>query len=268
MFPSSYPAALFRRVCVLAVLLVCTAKAGEAVPAGWKLVWQDEFDRPQLDPTKWQRCARGSADWDRMMSKDPSLVELKDGLLRLDGVGNDDRQSGRSPFLTGGVKSQGKFEFLHGRVEVRARFKSARGAWPAIWLLAAGVQWPAGGEIDLMEHLNFDEFVHQTIHTPYTVDAKNTKHPDDNSRTAAIRRDEFNTYGVEWDDEQIVFLVNGERTFQYERDARKGPTQWPFSHPLYLILSMQIGGRWVGEPNPAHYPAYMEIDWVRVYRRE
>ena len=51
----------------------------------------------------------------------------------------------------------------------------------------------------------------------------------------------------------------------YLRDEAKGQGQWPFQVPMHIKLSMQIGGKWVGEPNPLHYPAFMEIDWVRVY---
>ena len=50
----------------------------------------------------------------------------------------------------------------------------------------------------------------------------------------------------------------------------KGEAQWPYDQTFFFILSMQIGGKWVNGPgptNPAHYPAGMEIDWVRVYRR-
>jgi hypothetical protein len=34
---------------------------------------------------------------------------------------------------------------------------------------------------------------------------------------------------------------------------------------------MQIGGNWVngkGPTNPEHYPAWLEVDWVRVYKKE
>jgi len=53
----------------------------------------------------------------------------------------------------------------------------------------------------------------------------------------------------------------------------KGEKQWPFNQPFYFILSMQIGGEWVNAPhrgptNPAHYPAWIDVDYVRVYRRE
>lgn len=41
-----------------------------------------------------------------------------------------------------------KKEFLYGRVEVRAKIPTAGGAWPAIWLLGRGMDWPSNGEID------------------------------------------------------------------------------------------------------------------------
>ena len=62
-----------------------------------------------------------------------------------------------------------------------------------------------------------------------------------------------------------------EGTHTYARVPAKGEKQWPFNQPFYFILSMQIGGNWVngsGPTNPAHYPAGMEIDWVRVYSRK
>jgi beta-glucanase (GH16 family) len=232
---------------------------------GWKLIWRDEFDQKRLDATKWTSCERGTADWDDTMSRDPRCIEVKGGVLKLNGFVNTDTKNDRAPFLTGGVKSQGKFEFHHGKLEVRARFKSAQGAWPSIWLLAPGDRWPEGGEIDIMEHLNFDDLVYQTLHTPYTENSKPKR--TDNYVTARINRKDFNTYGVEWDSDKVRFFVNGVATFAYHRIPNKGPSQWPFKRPLFIILSMQIGGEWVGPARPAHYPAHMEVDWIRVYRR-
>ena len=251
---------------MLVASLFLTVSAPPLAAKG-KLVWQDEFDGGTLDATRWSPCPRGPSDWNRKMSNAPGLIEVKDGLLRLHGVVNPDRSKDPSDFLTGGVTSTGKFQFLRGRIEVRARFKSAQGAWPAIWLLASDVRWPSGGEVDLMEHLNFDDFVHHSVHTPYTLDPK-TPRPAGNSRTAKVERDAFNLYGLDWTDDHMQFLVNGAKTFTYPRDATKGPGQWPFQVPQHVKLSMQIGGKWVGEPNPLHYPAFMEIDWVRVYAPE
>lgn len=236
---------------------------------GWELAWADEFGKKGLDTTKWARCERGGADWCRTMSDDPRLLTLKDGILNLRGIAND-KKNDPVPYLTAGITSRKKFSFKYGKVLIRARFKSAQGAWPALWMLGAEGKWPACGEIDLMEHLNFDKKVHQTVHSEYTRKIDKTNTPK-SSNTAAINRDDWNTYGCEWDADKIVFTVNGKSTHTYPRMPAKGKAQWPFDQPFYFILSMQIGGSWVnasGPTNPAHYPAGMEIDWVRVYSRK
>jgi beta-glucanase (GH16 family) len=184
-------------------------------------------------------------------------------------MANDNSDEDPSPYLTAGITSKGKFAFRHGKVQIRARFKSAQGAWPALWMLGKEKGWPANGEIDLMEHLNFDEIVYQTVHSEYTLHIDKTNTPKKGA-TAGINRDEWNTYGCEWDADRIVFTVNGKPTHTYPRVPSKGEQQWPFDQPFYFILSMQIGGNWVnrsGPTNPAHYPASLQVDWIRVHQR-
>ena len=36
--------------------------------------------------------------------------------------------------------------------------------------------------------------------------------------------------------------------------------------PIYILLDMQLGGKWVGEVDVKDLPVEMAIDWVRVYR--
>lgn len=245
------------------------AAAARQLP-GWELVWADEFSGEDLDDTKWTLCERGTPDWMNTMSDDPRLLKVEGGVLHLLGIVNDDTDKDPAPYLTAGVTSRGKHAFAYGKVEIRARFKSAQGAWPALWMLGAEGGWPACGEIDLMEHLNFDDIVYQTVHSEYTLTIDKTGTPKKGS-TAGISRDDWNTYGCEWDEDRIVFFVNGEPSHTYPRVPEKGPEQWPFNRPFYFILSMQIGGSWVngsGPTNPDHYPAGMEIDYVRVYTRK
>lgn len=251
------------------------AEAPSAVSSlpGWKLVWQDEFDGKELDASKWSRCKRGNPDWKNTMSDAAELLKVGDGRLHLIGVENKDRSVDKAPFLTAGVNSKGKFAFKYGKVQIRARFKSAQGAWPALWMLGAESQWPANGEIDLMEHLNFDHKIYQTVHSEYTQKLLKEKKPQipSKGRTAKINRDGWNTYGCEWDADKITLTVNGKPTLTYPRVPEKGEKQWPFRQPFYLLLTMQIGGGWVngtGPTNPAHYPAGMEVDWVRVWKKK
>lgn len=232
----------------------------------WRLVWQEEFTGNKLDDTKWTLCTRAAPDWKNTMSDDPRLLTVRDGVLHLRGIVNDN-ENDPAPYLTAGVTSKNKYAFKYGKVQISARFKSAQGAWPALWMLGSSRGWPANGEIDLMEHLNFEEKVHQTLHSEYTVKIDKTNTPKKGS-TAKIKRDDWNTYGCEWDADKIIFTVNGQPTHTYPRMPDKGEKQWPFNQPFYFILSMQIGGQWVngsGATDPAHYPAWMEVDWVRVY---
>jgi len=197
------------------------------------------------------------------------LVEVSNGTLKLKGIVND-KKDDPAPFLTAGLDSKGKFNFQYGKVQIRARFKSAQGAWPALWMLGEQGKWPDNGEIDLMEHLNFDNKVYQTLHSNFTHTVPQKGLPNKGSATK-IDRDDWNTYGCEWGADKITFTVNGKPTHSYPRMPEKGASQFPFQQPFYFILSMQIGGKWVnsehrGASNPKHYPAHLEIDWVRVYK--
>ena len=258
------------RFCFLAFALGSITSAASLTGAdipGWKLAWADEFNGTSIDSTKWAPCVRAKSDWNDTMTTDPRCFKIGDGVLRLIGMVNPDTAKDPSPYLTGGVTSKGKFAFKHGRILIRAKFKSAKGAWPALWMLGEKGSWPHNGEIDLMEHLNFDNKVYQTIHSHDANELDKAKKGPPKGGTAPIARDEFNTYGADWDAEKIIFTVNGKPTHTYPRVPERGAAQWPFDQPFYLILSMQIGGKWVGEADPKHYPADLVVDWVRVYEK-
>lgn len=251
----------------LTLLPALLRAAPEPRETDWMLFWSEEFDGDRLNERRWSRCDRGRADWSDTMSKEDRLFELGGGTIKLRGIVNPDPQTDSAPFLTGGLTSEGKFSFLYGRIEIRARFQSAKGAWPALWMMREDrTAAESYGELDLMEHLNFDPQVHQTLHSHYTLKIDQTRTPT-NHVMAAIDRDGWNTYGAIWNPDRIVFTVNGQPTLTYPRVPEKGVAQWPFDRPFYLILSMQIGGKWVGAADPADYPAQLEVDWVRVWQR-
>ena len=59
----------------------------------WKVVWEDRFDSPQLDNSKWTKIPPGKADWnDQMTNKDERCFDWKDGKLHLIGIKNTDSQ--------------------------------------------------------------------------------------------------------------------------------------------------------------------------------
>lgn len=232
----------------------------------WVLVWEDEFNDTVPDSTVWRRTERFHADWAKTQSNDPRCLEMRDGMLVLRGIVNDDLSADPSPYLCGGVMSKDLKGFAPGRIEVRARLHGAKGAWPAIWLLPFdNTQWPHGGEIDIMERLNHDPYAYQTVHSNYTYNLGQDRHPV-NTKTSPIRSDDFNVYGVDIHPDSVVFHINGVKTHSYPRIAAlEGQGQFPYYRPMYLLLDMQLGGSWVGMVDPDQLPVEMEIDWVRHY---
>ncbi len=232
------------------------------------MVWEEDFNRTELDTAVWSVIPRGTLEWQNKMSTDERCYELRDGNLILRGIINGNLQMDDSPYLTGGVWTKGKKSFTRGRMEIRAKLKGAQGAWPAIWMLPFDEKkypWPAGGEVDIMERLNQDTFVYQTVHSHYTHVLGEDLNPP-NGTTASIRPDEFNVYGVDFWPDSLVFHINGVKTFTYPRvkDGKNG--QFPFDVSQYLLIDMQLGGTWAGEVDPTGLPVEMTIDWVKHYQ--
>lgn len=233
------------------------------------IVFWDDFDQTDSipDTSKWSLCPPQTSAWNRYMSNSYDQAYVSDGKLVLLG------EKVGGTYKTGGVQSAGKFDFQYGKVEVNARFtETAQGGWAAIWMMPKSSTpiyngWPACGEIDIMEQLNHDSYVYQTIHSHY----KNTLGYNNPTPTitSPINVGAFNTYGVEWTEESLVFSVNGVTTLTYpnlnleDEDTKK---QWPFCSPYYLILNQAVGGSgtWPGPITDTQLPAKMEVDWVRV----
>ncbi|MBN2486242.1 MAG: family 16 glycosylhydrolase [Bacteroidales bacterium] len=235
------------------------------------LIFEENFNQADKIPdhSNWELCPRQAADWSRYLSNSYDHAYVENGNLVL----KAEVRSGS--YLTGGIQSKGRFFFQYGRIEVKARFtKMAQGAWPAIWMMPETPKytggWPKGGEIDIMEQLNHETVIHQSIHSHY-YDNLGIIEPKPNA-TTGYNFGEYNIYGIEWDNEQIEFLVNGEVTHRYRNlhlDDETDKMQWPFDAPFFIILNVSVGGpgTWPGPITNGELPAIMEIDWVRVSQK-
>lgn len=244
------------------LLLIGMISCSQKQEPVWQLTWQDDFNGTELDASKWSKIPRGGSDWNRHMSDGDSLYEVKDGKLFLRGMVNTN-PADTAPVVTGGIYSKGKFFQKYGRVEISAKLQSAQGAWPAFWMLPETGKWPNAGEIDIMEHLNFDSIAYQTVHSYYTFVLEEQNPPKGSINK--INVDGYNTYRVDWYPDSLVFFVNDNRTFAYPKIETDKEGQWPFTTPFYLLLDMQLGGTWVGAIDKAQLPVEMEIDWVKWY---
>lgn len=264
-------------IIVVIILASCRAKKSlnhlfiqkeNTAKENWALVWEDDFNSEKLDVRKWTKIPPNKADWGNYMTDDPRCYNISEGKLYLRGIKNTDTLADPRPYLTGGIYTKGKAAFQYGKIEVRAKLESAKGAWPAIWMLAEQKKhgkYPRNGEIDIMEHLNYDSIIYQTTHSYYTLELKQKDNPP-YYKTTTFNPEEYNTFGLEFYPNKLVYTLNGEETYTYPKISGVDPSQWPFDQPYYLLIDQQLGGTWVGEVAPNDLPVQMIIDWVRVYQ--
>jgi beta-glucanase (GH16 family) len=234
----------------------------------WSLIFKDDFTSSgRFDSSKWTFCKRNGAPWARYLTAGPehAFGDGKDLVLRMD---NKQMPGDDVPYHSGGVETKGKFSFTYGKVEVRARFSGGRGSWPAIWMMPendAYGGWPNSGEIDIMEHVNNEKEVHQTIHNAAVTGASGGSLATKSSKYNA---GDYNIYGIVWSGNKIEFFVNNVLRFSYHKPANASSRAWPFDQPFYLILNQSGGAGWPGPVTDADLPFTMYVDWVRVYQQK
>ncbi|WP_315820782.1 carbohydrate-binding protein [Paraflavitalea speifideaquila] len=164
--------------------------------------------------------------------------------------------------------SQGKMDFLYGKVEVRAKLARARGSWPAIWLMpttSAYGGWPRSGEIDIMEHVgNKFGTVLSTVHTQNN-NWTNGGHLSA-SRFLPDADTTWHVYKLEWSPDSLRFIYDSTVCYTYA-NPHTDWKDWPFDQKFHIILNLAIGGGMGGNITEADWPDSMQVDYVRVYQK-
>ncbi|WP_413997885.1 glycoside hydrolase family 16 protein [Flavobacterium sp. W1B] len=266
--------------CIIALFTYCADKEIIQEPIiikpavkAWKLVYVDEFDGTAYDQKYWTSYQTQSwtSPWNHyVVPNDASLAEVKNGNLHLRARWNTITDLPE----TGAIQTLNKLSFKYGKLEVRAKFtKSGVGAWPAIWLMPQKPVysgWPQGGEIDIMERLNNDSFVHQVVHQ---VDGNSN--PISTDSKPLISTSDYNTFGIIKTPYKIEFYVNNKLISTYEAtDNRK--EKWPFETDFYLILNFACSDKgqsgksfWPGNvTSTANFPYEMAVDYVKIWEEE
>ncbi len=233
----------------------------------YKLLWQDDFDGPNLNTDIWSLITRGKARWRKHMTTNPNLYQISDGFIRLfcknnNGIVHNDT----ARVLTGGIVTQKDYLISgYGKVEVRARMKSVEGCWPAIWIATENYlqEDPRWGEIDVMEHYNLENTIEMTTHNHYTFVKKAQKWPE-HQKKVAVKTDEWNVYAVEILKDKIILSINGKEQFVYKNLKIHG--QFPYSAPSTLRIDMQWDTKRAKYLDTKSLPAWIDVDWVRVFR--
>lgn len=234
----------------------------------WELLWADEFDADAGTGinTEFWTCEVGDQWFNNELQ---AYTDSTDNVAH-DGSGNlviTATDDGEANYTSGRCITQSKMEFTYGRVEARLNLPSGQGIWPAFWMLGSNigqVNWPASGEIDIMEFLGHETNTsHGTIHGPGYSGGSGIG-TSYNSDTAFS--DDFHVFAIDWDPHVIRWYVDGELFNIVSVNDLQGQ-RWVFDQDFFLLMNLAVGGDWPGNPDETTvFPQEMLVDYVRVYQ--
>jgi beta-glucanase (GH16 family) len=237
---------------------------------GWTLVWNDEFNGLTVDSSKWEYEVNGNGGGNNELQYYTEGFHnsyVDSGALVI--VAKKESYLGKQ-YTSARMRTKYRGDWTYGHFEIRAKLPSGRGTWPAIWMLPTDWVyggWPASGEIDIMEHVGYDQnVIHGSTHCQKYYFKIGTQ------KTGTIKianaSTEFHTYAIEWYSDRIDFFVDGVKYFASWNDG-SGWQGWPFDKRFHFILNIAVGGDWGGAQgvDDSIFPQKMVIDYVRVYKK-
>jgi len=253
-------------LCIIILLgfqtLTSSSNATEKLPPlpkgqHWELIWSDEFEGKELDENKWERLG----NWPRRAGYwDQSTVFLDEqGHLII-----ETRRDDQGRYLTGGIRSQGKFEHTYGYYEIRCRFPQKEGHWSDFWLFArpsqfgngdvhrVGNEGRDGTEVDIFEFQpgeHKDEMRHAInwdAQANYGQDHLTTY------KTKRFRKG-FYVIGLNWQPEIYDFYVQGQKVWS---TSEGGVAQVPH----FIKVSNEVFS-----PSLSFTSDNLIVDYIRVY---
>ncbi len=254
---------------------------------GYTLVWHDEFNgKGQPDSTSWG-YELGFVRNRELQWYQPQNATCSKGVLVIEGrreklanprfeAGHQDWRHHRefAEYTSASLHTLNKKSFQYGVFEIRAKIDTALGMWPAIWTLGVSRNWPANGEIDLMEFYRVD---HQpTILANAAWSDANRRAVWDGAKVPFshfLAKDpewaqKFHLWKMDWIEASIKLYLDGELLNEIDLTKTLNPDGFnPFHQPHYLLLNLAIGENG-GDPARTAFPRKYEVDYVRVYQKK
>jgi beta-glucanase (GH16 family) len=265
---------------LLAALAGCSKPSAPGLPnsigkPGWNLVFDDEFDGPTLNTSRWMTGFPWGRCSDIAFNTDGANLAFADGAVRLTarrepikGFCFDWDETGAfTPFYKEFEYSTAMLysaqAFKSGYYECRFQAPKGKGFNAAFWLYGEKAE-----EVDIFEIVAEDNGAAQmTLHWKDNDPLVNTsqwiKHilPSGPSFDAG-----FHTFAVEWTPEKVVWYLDNwevpQTLFARFIHGRHIPDV-----EMNVILTLGVGGMGGDPDTTTLFPAGFLVDYVRVYQR-
>lgn len=250
---------------------------------GYSLVWSDEFDGDTLDSTKWgfhvgtgcpNLCGWGNNEKQYFTNRiDNTYLENGNLIIKAKSEEINDKE-----YSSARIHTDNNFEFKYGRVDIRARMPSVPGTWAALFMMNKNytledptAYWPSGGEIDIMEYIGEN---HNDILGTSHFGADVTNHRFNSIHFGALNNQGFDevyyVFSIIWEENKITWLVNDLKYNEITPELTSNNGQpYPFNDEFYFVLALSVGGNLTNiSPIPENFPAYLIVDYIRVYQKD
>lgn len=273
------PATILPRPPLIAALLLAVGLQLPASPSD-RTIFFDDFTGSGLDRSHWNVIVTG----DTVNNEQQAYVDSSEVLSVANGVlaiRPRFRQGFKTPegrvfdFISGRIDTRSKVTFTYGTAAARMKLAAGAGFWPAFWALGDG-DWPATGEIDIMENVGDATWVSAALHGPgYFGDTPLVR------RAPLVRPDasDWHVYAVDWTRDALVFTVDDRVVYRVTRAMVERYGRWAFDNPKHLIVNLALGGDYPAKVNGVTTPyrglsaaavqsirdnqAAILVDWVR-----
>jgi beta-glucanase (GH16 family) len=240
-------------------------------PGKPELVWSDEFSGTSLNTSVWNYETGGNGWGNNELENytaGTNNAYLQNGSLVIEAkkekLGNNNYTSAR-------LTTSGKKSFTYGRVDIKAKVPVSKGIWPALWMLGQNintVNWPACGEIDIMENIGETKPSknYGTAHWGLSA-SSHLSSGGSSALTTGLYSDSFHVYSINWTADKIQWLIDDVKYYEVTKQQITGGN-FPFDKPFFIILNVAVGGNWPGSPDATTtFPQKMYVDYIRVYQK-
>jgi beta-glucanase (GH16 family) len=251
---------------------------------GYKLVWADEFNKNgKPDSSNWN-FEKGFVRNEEKQWYQEDNAWCENGLLIIEARKESKVNPGYRKHSTEWRHSREKIEYTssslttsrkrawqYGRFVMRAKIDVSPGLWPAWWTLGTKGEWPANGEIDMMEYYKGKILANIAVGTAKRYTALW------HSKTKSIQElggkewaSAFHIWRMDWTEKDISLFVDEELMIRVDLDKlynKDGTGSHPFKQPHYMLLDLAMGGLNGGPLANTRFPNRFEVDYVRVYQQ-
>ena len=254
----------------LVVFHTPTTPRGEALDlTGYSLVFEDEFEGNELNTDVWNYRGSGAR---RGGFNAESQVKVEDGNMIITGEYLEDGMYGEGWYA--GMVNR-KERYCKGYFEIRGIVNAGSGFWSAFWIQADHpyeAEYSKGGvggcEIDIFESMSWDNTigrnsVAQTIHCA-GVDGVQEGYQS-NMLGDFYGNDiynQYNTYGLEWTDDEYIFYINGVET----RRSSFGNGVSEVLEEVIVSLEIPAEEKLEGLDKENYKTEYI-VDYVKIYQK-